>query len=384
LAATAIERLQRHGAVYERLGVTPIINANGTQTVLGGSIMEPEVVQAMAEAAGAMVRLKDLNDRAGEIIAKHTGAEAGLVTAGGAAGLMLQMAACIAGTDRDKIKRLPDSAGIKSEFVIKRNHDSEFVQAWRQAGGAPVWVGTRDGAAADELEAAIGENTVALAFIASRWHSDSFNGLDEMIDVGRRHSVPVIVDAAAMLPPPENLRRFIEHGADMVCFSGGKAIKGPQSAGVLCGRKYLMEAAALNSSPNEAVGRPAKVCKEEIVGLVTALERYVRRDHSADQRRWRGYCETIAGAIDDLPRVSTSVEQDDWLRPVPELSVVLGAEWRGPSASEIVLTMAEGAPPIMIEDSRRVGEDIFANPHGLLPGEAEVVGERLRAAMTSN
>ena len=168
--ATAVERLQRRGAVYERLGVTPIINANGTQTVLGGSIMEPEVVQAMADAAGAMVRLKDLNDRAGEIVAEHTGAEAGLVTAGGAAGLMLQMAACIAGTDNDKIKQLPNSTGMKSEFVIKRNHDSEFVQAWRQAGGTPVWVGTHDGATPEQLEAAVGKNTAALAFIASRWH----------------------------------------------------------------------------------------------------------------------------------------------------------------------------------------------------------------------
>ncbi len=379
--ATAVESLQRRGAVYERMGVTPIINANGTQTVLGGSIMEPEVVEAMAEAAGAMVRLKDLNDRAGEIIAEHTGAEAGLVAAGGAAGLMLQMAACIAGTDRNKIKQLPDATGMKSEFVIKRNHDSEFVQAYRQAGGTAVWVGTHDGATRNEIEAAVGENTVALAFIASRWHSDSFDGLDEMIDIGRRHSVPVVVDAAAMLPPPENLRRFIEHGADMVCFSGGKAIKGPQSTGLLCGRKDLMEAAVLNASPHEAVGRPAKVCKEEIVGIVTALERYVRRDHAADQRRWRDYGQTIADAIGDLPGVATSIEQDDWFRPVPELSVVLGAEWRGPSALEIVRTMAEGDPPIMIEASRREGEDIFANPHGLLEGEAEVVGERLRATM---
>ena len=167
----------------------------------------------------------------------------------------------------------------------------------------------------------------------------------------------------------------------MVCFSGGKAIKGPQSTGVLCGRQDLMEAAVLNASPNGAVGRPAKVCKEEIVGLVTALERYVRRDHVADQLRWRGHCQTIADVIDDLPGVTTSIEQDDWRRPVPELSVVLGARWRGPSASEIVRAMAEGDPPIMVEASRREGEDIFANPHGLLEGEAEVVGERLRAAM---
>lgn len=378
---TALKNLKRRGAIYARLGVSPVINGNGTQTVLGGSIMEPEVTQAMAEAAQTMVRLEDLNERAGEIISHHTGAEASLVTAGAAAGMMLQAAACIAGSDPDNVLRLPDATGLKNQIVLKRGHNPRFVQSWTQAGAELVWVGDPESATTQEIESAIGDNTTALAFVASRWHPDSFDGLDEMVGIARNHSLPVIVDAAAMLPPVENLRRFIEHGADMVAFSGGKAIKGPQSTGILCGRKDLIEAAGLNNSPNASIGRPAKVCKEEIVGLIVALQRYVARDHEEDQRRWRRECQAVIDAVVDLPGVSGTVLQDDWYRPVPEASILLGPDWRGARAEEIVAKMEEGEPPIMTEASRRPDEDIFVNPHGFLEGEADLVASRLRAAM---
>ena len=380
-AVKAVESLKIRGAVYKRLGVRPIINANGTQTTLGGSIMEPEVAQAMADASRTMVSMKELNERAGEIVAEHTGAEAGLVSAGGAAGMMLQAAACIAGADPEKIVRLPNSEGMRNEIVIKRNHDNQFVQAWVQAGAKPIWVGDSTGAQDWEIESAINGNTTALAFIASRWHPDSFDGLNEMARIAHDHSLPLIVDAAAMLPPAENLRRFIQYGADMVSFSGGKAIKGPQSTGVLCGRKDLIEAASLNNSPHASVGRPAKVCKEEIVGQITALERYVQRDHQADQQRWRDECQIVVDTIMEIPGVKATIEQDDWERPVPEVSIILGPQWNRPSAEVVANTLATGDPPIMIEASRREGEDLFVNPHGLLEGEAELVAQRLRAAL---
>ena len=380
--ATVAESLRRSGAIYEELGIEPIINASGTGTNLGGSIMEPEVTQAMVDASRVMIRLRNLNERAGEIVAEHTGAEAGLVTAGAAAAMMLQAAACIAGTDLAKIKQLPDTAGMRNELIVKGNQSTGYVQNWRQAGAKVVWVGDSSGADESEIEAAINEKTAALAFTASRWYSDSFDSLDRMIEIGQRHNVPVVVDAAAMLPPAENLQRFIEHGADMVSFSGGKALRGPQSTGILCGRGDLVEAATMNASPNSSIGRPAKVCREEIVGLIVAIRRYAQRDHGADQRRWHNECRTVVDAIVEIPGVTAAVEQDDWTRPVPEATISLGQDWRGPTAEEIAQTLAGGDPPIIIgSGGRRQGEDLYINPHGWLGDEAELVAQRLQAAM---
>ena len=382
----AVESLKKRGAIYERLGVKPIINAVGTWTNYSGSTMEPEVVQAMVEASRVMIRMQELNERAGELIAKYTHAEAGLVTAGATDAMLLQAAACIAGKDPAKIKRLPDAEGVKNEISINWNHNVAFEHAWRAAGAKLVWVGSSTSGARNgeswQIEAAINDRSVALAFIATRACPDSFESLDKMVRIARRHSLPMIVDAAAMLPPVENLWRFIDHGADMVAFSGGKAIRGPQSTGILCGRRDLIEAAALNHSPNSiAIGRVAKVCKEEIVGLMVALERYIKRDHAADQRRWREQCNTIATAIVDIRGVKTAVLQDDWTRPVPELGIHLTSNWAGSSPDEIIDTMAKSNPPIIIGKSRWRGEQLFVNPHGLAEDEAELIGQRLHTAM---
>jgi len=381
--ARAVENFMKRGRIYQELGVKPVINAMGTQTVHGGCIMEPETTRAMEEASRVMIRMRDLNDRAGEIIAKHTGAEAGLVAAGAAAGMMLQAAACMTGKDPAKIARLPDTEGMNNELIVKWNHNIGFVNAWRAAGAKLAWVGGNHGARQWEIEAAISEKTAALAFVASRWLPGSFDSLDEMVEIGQRRGLPVVVDAAAMLPPVENLCRFIEHGADMVAFSGGKAIRGPQSTGILCGRRELIEAAALNNSPNMAIGRQAKICREEIVGLIVALERYAQHDHVADQHRWRQENQTILDAISDLHGVTCRILQDNWTRPVPELSIQLDDNWQGPSARKVAETLANGSPSIVIGVVRRAGEDLFVNPHGFLEGEAELVAQRLRAAMTA-
>ena len=372
-----IQRLKEQGAVYERLGIRPIINGNGTQTTLGGSIMDPETAQAMHDASRTMVVIEELNQKAGEIIAEHTGAESGIVTAGAAAALLVQAAAVIAGLDPERIFRLPDTTEMPNEIVIKRSHHSEFTQSLREAGAELVWVGGDD----DEIEAGISEQTVALGFIASRWHPDSFEGLDSMIRIAHRYSLPVLVDAAAMLPPAENLRRFIDHGADLVVYSGGKAIRGPQSTGILCGRQELVVAAAANNSPNHAIGRPAKVAREEIVGLVVALERYVQRDHEAEMQTWHDQAQIIADTVSTASGVKAMIVQDDWVRPVPEVSISFTSQFSGRTAHQIVEDLAKGDPAIIIEASRRADEDIFVNPINLMPGEEELLAQRLLAAM---
>lgn len=381
----AMESLKKRGAVYEKLGVRPIINAVGTATLLSGEVMEPEVVQAMVDASHAMVRMHDLNECAGKLLAKYTHAEAGHVTAGAANGLLLQAAACMTGKDPAKIKQLPDTEGMKNEIIVSRRHDNPFVQQWRGAGAKIVWVGSCTDEVKDcEIEAAINDKTAALGFIASGAHPDSFDSLHRMAEVAHRHGLPFIADAAGMLPPVENLWRFIEYGADMVSFSGGKGIMGPQSTGILCGRRDLIEAAALNHSPNTpSIGRGAKVCKEEIIGLLVALERYMQRDHAADQRRWREQCDTVAAAMADIQGVKIEVLQDDWVRPVPELNVHFTEDWAGPSLDEIVDEMAKGDPSIIVGRRQRTREQLFVNPCVLMEGEAELVGQRLRTVMVS-
>ena len=372
-----IQRLKEQGAVYERLGIRPIINGNGTQKTLGGSIMDPETAQAMHDASRTMVVIEELNQKAGEIIAEHTGAESGIVTAGAAAALLVQAAAVIAGLDPERIFRLPDTTEMPNEIVIKRSHHSEFTQSWREAGAELVWVGGDD----DEIEAGISEQTVALGFIASRWNPDSFEGLDSMIRIAHRYSLPVLVDAAAMLPPAENLRRFIDHGADLVVYSGGKAIRGPQSTGILCGRQELVVAAAANNSPNHAIGRPAKVAREEIVGLVVALERYVQRDHEAEMQTWHAQAQIIVDTVSTASGIKAMIAQDDWVRPVPEVSISFTSQFSGRTAHQIVEDLAKGDSAIIIEASRRADEDIFVNPINLMPGEEELLAQRLLAAM---
>src|SRR3989440_3920660 len=234
--------------VYEELGVRPLINAAGTQTRYGGGPRPQEVVQAMAEAASACVRMEDLQEAAGRVIAGVTGAEAGYVTSGAAAGLTLSAAACLAGLDVARMDRLPDTTGMANEIIVQRAHRNAYDHAVRAAGARFVEVGYlgypgAGGTHPWQIEAAITERTAALY-----WATIDARGvvpLDEMCRIAHHHGLPVIVDAAAALPPAENLRRFVAAGADLVTFSGGKAIGGPQASGILCGRRDLIESVAL-------------------------------------------------------------------------------------------------------------------------------------------
>ena len=268
-------------SIYERYGVKPLIHASGTTTRYGGTLMEPAVMRAMEEASRYLVNIDELNLAAGELIARATGAEAGLVSAGAASGMILQAAACMTGTNPAKIHRLPDSSRMKNEIIIQRGHKINYDHSYRAAGATLVEIGNTRGTQAWELEAAINEDTAAVAHIVAPWLTPSALSLEQVAVIAHKRGVPVIVDAASTLPPADNLQRFTAQGADMVSYSGGKGIRGPQSTGVLCGTSELIQAATLNHSPNNAIGRGMKVCKAEIVGLMTALELYLGRDHDA-------------------------------------------------------------------------------------------------------
>ena len=288
--------------VYAKLGVRPVIHGAGTTTRYGGSLMRPETIEAMREAAQALVNLDELNEAAGAAIARMLGAEAALVTAGSTAGLVLQAAACITGDNPAHIARLPDVTGLRHEFIIQRAHRFSYDQAYRVPGGVLVEIGLGRRTMAWELEHAIGERTAGVIHLVSPFTSPpGVLGFEEVCRIAHARGVPVLVDAASMIPPRDNLFRYLRGGADLVIFSGGKGIRGPQSTGILAGRRDLIRAATLNASPNQAIGRAAKTSKEEVVGLVTALELFLAEDEKAETERFRAVSASIVDGIADIP-----------------------------------------------------------------------------------
>src|SRR3989475_10552654 len=228
-------------AIYRRLGVRLIIRGCGTTTRHGGSRLRPEALEAMREASTTLVNLDELNEAAGAAIARMLSTEAAFVSAGASSGLILQSAACIAGDDPAKITRLPDTRGMKNEIIIQRAHRFAYDQAYRIPGGALVEIGLARRTQPFELDDAITERTAAVAHLISPFTSPpGILTLPQVIEIAHKRGVPVIVDAASMLPPRANLTKFIQMGADLVSFSGGKGIRGPQSTGILAGRRALL------------------------------------------------------------------------------------------------------------------------------------------------
>lgn len=397
--------------IYESIGVRPVINASGPVTRLSGNPVHPEVAQAMAEAAQTCVRIDDLQEAAGRYLAEVTGAEAGYVTAGAASGLAMAAAACIARLDIARMDRLPDTRGMANEIVIQRAHMTDYSHALRVPGAHLIDVGyvgyPGQGVTWPwEVEAAINERTVALAF--SMGKSSGIVSLPEMVEIAHRHGLPVIVDAAASLPPRENLRSLIAAGADLVTFSGGKAIGGPQASGILVGRADLIESVALQHQdmdvypatwpwrerylssgrlpgpPHHGIGRPMKVGKEEIVGLVVALRRFMRRDFDAEYREQRERLQVIVERLADLRGVTASLLDDsDAPRPYPTAIVRLDEGMLERTAESVVNQLAEEDPAVAVSqnflDRRALG--VVATT--LRPGEEEIVAERLRQVLAS-
>src|SRR5438094_7392682 len=297
--------------IYRKLGVRPVIHGSGTTTRYGGSMLRPEALESMRQASTALVNIDELNEAAGAAIARMLGAEAAFVTAGASSGLILQAAACIAGDDPAKITRLPNTRGMRNEIVMQRAHRFAYDQAYRVAGGALVEIGLARRTQPFELETAINERTAAVAYLVSPFTSPpGVLTLEQVIAIAHARGVPVIVDAASMLPPREHLTKFLRLGADLVTFSGGKGIRGPQSTGIVAGRRGPGCAVAVNGVPAQALGHAAKTSKEEIAGLVTALECFMAEDEKAEMKRYTDVCTTIVEALSDIPGLRAVVEQD--------------------------------------------------------------------------
>ena len=372
--------------IYAKLGVRPVIHGSGTTTRYGGSLLRPEALEAMRDASRALVNIDELNAAAGAAIARMLGAEAAFVTAGASSGLILQAAACIAGDDPAKITRLPDTSGMRNEIVIQRAHRFAYDQAYRVAGGTLVEIGLARRTLPFELEQAITDRTAAVAYLISPFTSPpGILTLPQVIEIAHRRDVPVIVDAASMLPPRENLTKFFRMGADLVSFSGGKGIRGPQSTGILAGRRDLVRAVSLNASPNQALGRGAKTSKEEIAGLVVALELFMAEDETAEMKRYTDICATIVEKLTDIPGLRAVVEHDPVNRVIPHAVIYFTPEWDGPSGHTAQVALAQGDPHIYVQQGAHQGgyfDEIAVDPINLQPGDVAIVAARLREELT--
>ena len=337
--------------VYKKLGVAPIINAQSWVTSLGGSIMRPEVLSAMDEAANAFVDIKKLNRAAGEVVALACGAEQGLVTAGCSAAQVLMVAACMTGQSESNVEQLPDTTGMKNEVVLFKGQRNRYDKAFVTAGAKLVLYGSEHEGTTDQLEAAINENTACVAFVIMPFGLTGV-GLEETIRVAHERGVPVIVDAAAELPPRANLSKFHKMGADMVAFSGGKGIGGPQSSGLLAGKADLVEAAVMNSlnldSSVAGIGRPMKVSKENIVGLVTAIQLFTDSDEAAEWEGWQLKAQYVAERLQGIDGVHVKVEDDPAERQGPQPVLSFGNDFQGPTILEIKDQLENGDPAIFV------------------------------------
>jgi len=394
--------------IYHELGLRPVINAAGTLTRLGGALMPPEVLAAMARAAEHCVRMEDLQQRAGELIAAATGAESGYVTCGAAAGLTLGAAACVAGLDIGRMERLPNTAGMKNEIIVQRPHRNSYDHALRAAGVTLVevgWLGhpVPRPVQAWEIEAAINDCTAAIYWLDVPGGSANTASLAATVEVAHRHGVPVIVDASASLPPTSNLRAFTGTGADLVAFSGGKGLRGPQASGILAGRRDLIQSVALQQQdmdvfpatwslrgqllesgrlpgpPLQGIGRALKVGKEEIAGLLAALELFQRRDEAAEQAGWIRDVTVIRDALAGRAEVTAEIFHPPG-RELPLLRVRWDETKRGVTGAALINALADGEPAVCLGGDGAGGQ-IMVNPFSLKTGEAAIVGQRLRALL---
>ena len=362
--------------IYSSLGVKRVISASGSTTAYGGSKTRTEILDAMNKASNMMVSLDDLNRAASRIIADATGAEAGFVASGAAGGLVLQAAAVIAGSDPAKMDRLPDSSGMKNEIIIHKSHRFPYDQCYTSVGAKFVEVGDGRRCQPWQLEAAFTENTAAVAYLFSPFITRRAIPFPEVCEIAHRHGVPVIVDAASMLPPRANLRRFSAEGADMVIYSGGKGVRGPQGTGILCGREDLIDAAFANAAPHQFIGRGMKVAKEEIVGLLRAIQIFVDEDEDAEMARYRGMTQQVVDALSEVPGLRVSLEHDEFNYLIPHAVMRFTREWQGPGRNEVYAAMVAGDPPIYLHDIFDPDE-LAVDPFNLDEDELEIVIHRL-------
>jgi uncharacterized pyridoxal phosphate-dependent enzyme len=362
---------------YEALGVKHVINAGGTFTVLGGSIMPPEVVAAWVAASRHFVNLVELNNKAGERIAKLVGVEAALITTGAAGALLLGAAAAVTRGDAELIKRLPDTKGMKNEILIQKAHHSCYDNQMLDVGAKLIDVETPA-----DVRKAVNDKT-ALMFFMNYADADGKIDRKEWVKLARRHKIPTLLDAAADAPPVERLGEYNKMGFDLVAFSGGKALRGPNDTGLLLGRKDLIEAGKKNANPHcGTIGRMMKVSKEDVAALVAAVERFVRMDHKAELRRLEQSIAVIEAAVKDVATVGCEQITPPIANHVPHLIVTWDEKRVRITRERVTKELAAGDPPIQLGRVHGTGDKgLLVSVLTLQAGEDKVVAARLKTIL---
>src|SRR6059058_2483211 len=380
-ASRAVSGFGQSGNPYEELGVTTVINCEGTMTMLGGSLPHPELEAVMMQAGRHFVSIPELEAAAGNKIAEMIKLPEGytaLVTSGAAAAMQSGLAGILTGSSETYIKQLPDLTGLKSEVIIQKSHRNPFDHQLRSTGVKLVVIESRE-----DLKKAINPQTAMMHFTNFADNEGQIKA-EEWVKLAHENQIPAFIDAAADTPPVSRLWDFANMGYDLIAFSGGKAIRGPQCAGLLIGKKDLVAYALLNNSPHEdTLGRSQKVGKEEIVGMVKALESYLNEDHDALNKEWQRRLDYISGQITRIPGVTTSFPAPEIANHVPHMHI----KW---DSARIALTPREAtaalrsAKPSVVLSSGEHGEALSMNSFMLQPGEEKIIARELVKVLKSH
>jgi len=368
---------QNWGNVYKKLGVRPLINASGNQTVRGGSTPSPAVRKAMEEADESYVEMVELLEKSGDHIASLLGVEAAYVTAGCYTALVLCSAAVMTGNDPDKRAQLPDTTGLKNEILLQARQRYGYDRAYTVPGGKLLYVGDSDGATPEQLENAIGPNTAAVAYLVQADQGNAIP-LAKVVEIAHAHDVLVIADAAAQIHPLDYFRRNAQ-SADLVCF-GGKYFNAPHSTGFACGKKDLIEAVTAHGFIGpRPIGRGMKVDRQEIIGLVTAIDIWFDTDHEERSKEQDARYATIAQELEGIENVSTKVVRNK-SHMLSTLHVVFEPETLGKNAQQAVNELDAGTP--RIRAGAHGANAITINAYTLREGEEYIIAETLRRLLT--
>jgi D-glucosaminate-6-phosphate ammonia-lyase len=354
--------------VYTRVGVRPFINLTGTLTINGGALTLPEVREASHQAADHAVDIDELMEKVGARIAELIGCEAAIVTSGAAAALSHATAACLAGTDPELMQQLPDLTGLRDEVIMPRESRNVYDHAFRSWGTKVIEVDS-----VDAFHAALGPRTAMVAVLGSGEARGAVR-LETIVAAARKSGVPVIVDAAAELPRRPD--PYLTRGADLVAYSGGKAMRGPQCAGLLLGRKDLVWAAFMNGAPHHAVGRMMKVGKEEIMGMHAAVEVLMSRGIDADFRTWKAWLRDISDIVSQVPGVRTVMQDPAGASPYPTMNIEWDPQQIGITAGQVYDALLEGEPRIM-SHATGDGYSFRVRPPAIRPGDQTAAGRRI-------
>ena len=367
-------------SIAEELGVVPIINAGGPNTKHSGSRPRPETLEAMREVSSSFVQMEEMLIAAGEEIARLLGVEAATVTSGASGGLVVQAAAAIARDDPELISRLPMADDIPNELIIQRRQRFVYDHLYLGAGARLVEVGNSEGCDLDELIGAISEKTAGIIHLESPFKNRGAVPLPDLVEAAHERDLPVLCDAASMLPPRANLTKFVNQGADLVSFSGGKGIQGPQSTGILLGNATWVEYARLNNAPYATAARGQKVSREEIAGILAALRTFVDEDEEAETQNYKRQMEFVVDLVAEVPGVRAVVEHD-YDHYIPHAVIYFTPRWKGPDMETVRDILMAGNPRVYVSPTFGPDPGIQFDALNIQDGELEIAADCVRTTL---